>query len=110
MSSLITSEGFGPGQCDCPESVLLRELVTMLDSPAGLVDRLASTFAVWKLRTMSHDLSSSSDWTRPRYPWQKQDEYDMPPRSAEEIREQVAASWQAFDNRRGPLWTRRHGE
>lgn len=101
-----TSDGFGPGQCDCPESVLLRELVTLLDSPAGMLDRLASSLAVWKLRTMSHDLSAAGDWSRPWFPWSKQDEYDIPPRSADEIREQVAASWAAFDQRRGPLWTR----
>ena len=94
------------GECDCREALLLRELVAVLDSPDALLDRLASTLAVWKLRTMSRDLSGD-DWSRARLPWSKADQYDTPARTAAEIREQVAASWRAFDRREGPLWNRR---
>jgi len=94
------------GECDCREALILRELVHLLDSPDQLLTTLASTLAVWKLRTMSHDLSARGDRPRPWFPWSKQDEYDMPARTALEIREQVAASWAAFEQRRGELWAR----
>jgi hypothetical protein len=101
----VINEWMGLGACDCPEAHALRHLITELDSPSGMLDRLASIFAIWKLRTMSHDLSLG-DWSREVLPWAKRQEYDTPPRSVEEVREQVRASWAEFDQKRGPLWTK----
>lgn len=95
------------GECDCREASLLRELVHMLDTPNALLDRLASTLAVWKLRAMSHELSTGRDWSRQDLPYAARYTYDTPARTAEEIREQVAQSWAAFDQHLGPLWTRK---
>jgi hypothetical protein len=94
----------GLGECDCPESVLLRELVTMLDAPDQMLNRLASSLAVWKLRSMSHELSAAGDWTRVHLGWSQRQEYDTPGRSPEEIRADTARSWAEFDQGRGPLW------
>lgn len=49
--------------CDCPDALTWR---AFMETPAGQdVDRLATTLAVWKLRTLSHDLSEAADWSRP---------------------------------------------
>jgi hypothetical protein len=98
------------GECDCREAELLRELVRLLDAPGELLDRLASTFAVWKLRAMSHELSAAITWSRWTAPYARRNEYEGHARSPEEIRDQVAASWADFNLGIGPLWHRKeHG-
>lgn len=87
------------GDCDCTEARLLRELVQLLDTPDGMLDRLASSLAAWKLRTMSHDLSAAGDWSRSYLPWAKRQEYDTEPRTAADIRSEVNGSWLAFYRR-----------
>jgi hypothetical protein len=94
--------------CDCPDALAFR---AFLASPAGeAADALAATLAVWKLRSMSHDLAAASDWSRPRVSAaiveRERGQYDTPARTAQEIREATAASWAAFDRGEGPL-TRR---
>jgi hypothetical protein len=91
--------------CDCPDALAFR---AFLASPAGeALDALAATLAVWKLRSMSHDLAAAADWSRPRVSAAIIDrerlQYDTPPRSVQEIRAAVAASWAAFDRGEGPL-------
>jgi hypothetical protein len=50
--------------CDCPDAVAWR---VFMETPAGqALDDLATTLAVWKLRTLSHDLAESADWSRLR--------------------------------------------
>lgn len=90
--------------CDCPEALLLRRLMEALDSPEGMLDRLAATMAVWKLRSMSHELSAAQDWTRPVLSWAKRQEYDTPARTAEEIHAEVAASWERWYRARDTEW------
>lgn len=76
--------------CDCPDALAFRAL---MNSPVGEgIDRLASTLAVWKLRSLSHALSES-DWTRPRPPYAERTEYDGPTHTPEEIRENALRSW-----------------
>lgn len=93
-----------PGQCDCPESRLLARIVEVLDDPEGMLDRLASTMAVWKLRSMSHELSAAQDWSRPVLSWAKRQEYDTPARTAEEIHAEVAANWERWYRARDTAW------
>lgn len=100
----LVDHWMGPGQCDCPEASLLRELVTSLDEPDGMLDRLASSLAVWKLRQMSHDLSAASDWSRAVLPWARRQEYDTPAASAEEIHARVSAAWEAWYRARNTEW------
>lgn len=90
--------------CDCPDALAFRALMA---APAGeAVEALAATLAVWKLRSLSHDLAAAADWSRPIYPARDRDRYDTPGLTPEDIRAQVAASWEAFDRGEGPL-TRR---
>jgi hypothetical protein len=92
------------GECDCREAELLRELVRVLDSPDALLDRLASTLAVWKLRSASHAMSGATDWSRPALPWAKRQEYDTPAETAEEIHARVTASWDAWYRAKDTAW------
>lgn len=89
----------GPGQCDCPEALLLRELVAVLDSPDGVLNRLASTMAVWKLRSMAHEMSAGHDSSRVPLHWSKRHDYDGPAADADTIRQSTAASWAEFYRR-----------
>lgn len=100
----MTDHWMGLGECDCPEAQLVRRLVEVLDSPEGMLDRLASTLAVWKLRSMSHELSAGNDWTRPVLPWAKRQEYDTPARTAEGLHAEVAASWERWYRGRNTEW------
>lgn len=86
--------------CDCPDARAFRAL---LGSPAGeAADQLATTLAVWKLRSMAHDLSGAHDWREVPVPYtRRHDEYDTPPLSAEEITEATRRSWQAFEAKHG---------
>ena len=86
--------------CDCPDALAFRAL---LGSPAGAtLDALASTLAVWKLRSMSHDLSDAADWREVRVPYTRRtDGYDNPPRSADQIAADTRASWDAFERQHG---------
>lgn len=90
--------------CDCPEAQLLQRLVEVLDSPEGMLDRLASTLAVWKLRSLSHAMSGANDWSREVLPWAKRQEYDIPARAAEEIHEDVSASWERWYRAHDTQW------
>ena len=92
------------GECDCQESELLRELVRVLDSPDALLDRLASTLAVWKLRSASHEMSGANDWSRPYLPWAKRQEYDTDARTAEQLHADVSASWDAWYRAKDTAW------
>lgn len=96
----------GLGACDCPEAQLLRRLVEVLDSPEGMLDRLASTMAVWKLRSASHEMSAANDWSRTALPWAKRQEYDTDPRTAEELHADVEASWERWYRTRDTEWLR----
>lgn len=100
----VTDHWMGLGACDCPEAQLLRRLVEALDSPEGMLDRLAATLAVWKLRSMSHELSSANDWSRPVLPWAKRQEYDVPAETAEELHARVSASWEAWYRAKDTAW------
>ena len=100
----MTDHWMGLGACDCPEAQLLRRLVEVLDSPEGMLDRLASTMAVWKLRSASHAMSAANDWSRPVLPWAKRQEYDTPAETAEEIHERVSASWEAWYRAHSTEW------
>ncbi len=87
--------------CECPDALAFRAL---LASPAGqAADALASTLAVWKLRSMAWDLSTASDWSRPIYPYVDGDRYSTAGRTAEEIRRDTAASWAEFEQGHGPV-------
>lgn len=92
------------GECDCREAELLRELVHVLDSPDQLLNKLASTLAVWKIRSASHAMSGAKDWSTQALPWAKRQEYDTEARSAEEIHAQVAASWESWYRARDTAW------
>lgn len=94
----------GFGECDCPEARLLRSLVEVLDSPEGMLDRLASTYAVWKLRAMSHELAGANDWTRWSLPYAQRYQYDTPTRTVEEMHADVAASWERWYRTRDTAW------
>ena len=49
--------------CDCPDALAWR---AFMETPAGQdLDALATTLAVWKLRSLSHDLAGAADWSRP---------------------------------------------
>lgn len=92
------------GECDCREAELLRELVRVLDTPDSLLDRLASTLAVWKLRAMSHDLSGAQDWSRRPLPYAQRAQYDVDPRTAEELHADVTASWERWYRAKSTEW------
>lgn len=94
----------GLGACDCPEAQLVRRLVAALDNPEGMLDQLASTLAVWKLRAMSHELSDANDWTRWRPPYSQRYEYDTPALTAEALHEHVAASWENWYRAKSTEW------
>lgn len=95
------------GECDCREAELLRELVRVLDSPDALLDKLASTLAVWKLRSASHEMAASNDWARSWVPYARRHEYETEARTAEEIRAEVEASWERFYRTRDTEWLTR---
>lgn len=94
--------------CDCPEARLLR---VILAGPLDVaVDALAATRAAEMLRGMSHDLAAATDWStailpasrRPLLRQSRQaDRYSTPARSAEQIRDETAASWDRFEKDRG---------
>jgi hypothetical protein len=92
------------GECDCREAELLRELVRVLDSPDQLLNKLASTLAVWKIRSASHAMSGANDWSTPALPWAKRQEYDTDPRTAEELHADVSASWERWYRARDTAW------
>lgn len=92
------------GECDCREALLLRELVRVLDSPDQLLDKLAATLAVWKIRSASHAMSEANDWSRTALPWAKRQEYDVDPRTAEELHADVSASWERWYRARDTAW------
>lgn len=92
------------GECDCREAELLRKLVHVLDSPTELLDRLASTLAVWKIRSASHAMSDAMDWSRPAPPWAKRQEYATEARPAEVLHAEVTASWERWYRARDTAW------
>lgn len=92
------------GECDCREAELLRELVRVLDSPDALLDRLASTLAVWKIRSTSYAMSDLNDRSRPILPWARRQEYDTEARTAEELHAEVGAHWEAWYRARNTEW------
>lgn len=69
-----------------------------------MLDRLASTLAVWKLRTMSHELAGANDWARYVVPYAKRQEYDTEALDAEALHERVAASWEDWYRRQSSEW------
>lgn len=77
--------------CDCPDALAFRAL---MNSPVGEgIDRLATTLAVWKLRSLSHELSDAKDWTRPATPYAERTHYEGPAHTPDEIRENAYRSW-----------------
>lgn len=65
-----------------------------MNSPVGEgIDLLATTLAVWKLRSLSHELSNGQDWTRPMPSYAERTTYEGPARTPEEIRENAYRSW-----------------
>lgn len=86
-------------QCDCPEARLLRAIVDSVDAE-GALTALASTMALWKLRGESWEVAAT-----PARPYGMR--YSGPPRTAEQIRAEVARSWHEFDQGVGPLHERR---
>lgn len=100
----VTEHWMGLGACDCPEAQLLRRLVALLDQPDGMLNELAATMAVWKLRHMSHDLSAAGDWSAAWMPWARRQEYATDPRTAAELHADVSASWEAWYRARSTEW------
>lgn len=78
--------------CDCTAARLLR---AFLESPEGKgIMQLATQLAVWKLRSLSHELAGATDWTTPATPYAARCTYEVADRrTPEEIRRDAYRSW-----------------